>query len=302
MILCDWTNFKTIVNNKNLLVQMVEFDTTYELLAFDGAFQLRCTLYKNEASQEDAVEDFEDNYKDNANQVLAPVTSEGLPYNAINRIPGGYTQYPTGRADNIANGTYGDGDILKLDESNTTKHFQLLHHWYAVGAKAIWKGGNFADVMNATLMCPATTGAVEQAGDFDKYQVAPGANMFIPAEIGQGDWDINLAAKLTNTDILKCTPVPSPGNQGWFDYDKWNNVLTVNEDQEGGYNLFDFDINLFKFGNHLFGGDDRECDFICSDVIGKLLYNSWKIKFELTADTTGVEVGIVMLAFVQKNL
>ena len=44
---------------------------------------------------------------------------------ANNRIPSGYTIYPTGIADDISNGNYGAGNKLKLNSSTTSVEFQI---------------------------------------------------------------------------------------------------------------------------------------------------------------------------------
>ena len=237
-----------------------------------------------------------------------PKTEDARDIIVINCIPLGYTIYPTGQGDNITNGTYGDGDKILLTDvtpGTTDKAtLQFLSHWFGIGGRVIWESASVLDEMNAMLVAPATTGAVEQAGDYDKYALGGGANMFIPATPGAGAWDIDLTAKLTNTDILKCTPVPAAGNTGYFDYNSATNVLTVNSGGAGGYNLYDFDVNLFRFANTIFGRkqDGAESLLEASDVIGKLLFNCWQIRFTLDATTTGVKCAVIITTAIKKNI
>lgn len=229
-------------------------------------------------------------------------TSEGLEYFAINRIPAGYTQYHAGIADDITNGNFGGGVPLVLDASNTTRYFQLLNHWFVIGGRAFWEGGKVDDYIEAEMVAPATTGLTQQTGDFDKYALGGGLNMIIPVPEDQGSWDMDLTAKLNaNVDILKATPVPSPGNQGWFNYDADTNVITPCGSQSGGYNLFDFDVVLHKFCRRCYGFNGHAA-LESADVIGKKVFNFWKFKFTITVNTSGARVGINLTTAVKGNV
>lgn len=214
------------------------------------------------------------------------MTSDYRPYMAPNRIPAGYSLYVSGIADDLSAGTYGGGVPLKFSAANSSRIFGLLDHYYVIGARAIWELCSSDNYFDATLYAPASTGLNNQAGDFDKYQVDTGKYMIIPAAPGQGAWDIDLTAKHTNTNILKCTPVPQAGNTGYFDYDADSNVLTVNSAGKGGYNLFDCDVNLHSFGRNVWGksisGSESSLDI--TELVGKKLFNSWRFKFELKKD------------------
>ena len=203
--------------------------------------------------------------------------------NMNNRVPNGYSLYVVGESDDIANGIYGGGDELQFSESNNSVDFRLLNHYYAIGARAIWSGCDINNYFNATLIAPASSGATNQTGDYDKVEIIPssGLHLFKPVDTGTGSWDMTLTDTLTNTSILKATPVPATGNNGWFDYDSTTNILTANMEQTGGYNLYDFDVNLHSFGRKVWGtpqsGGITALDI--TDLVGKLLFNSWKINF-----------------------
>jgi hypothetical protein len=232
----------------------------------------------NEPLADDSVRSMQMYSKVGSLLIPSPATDDGRMLQATNRVPGGYSLYITGEADNIASGTYGGGTALQFDSSNTTKDFQLLNHFYAIGARVNWEGCSIANYFNATLVAPATTGLTNTTGDFNKYAVT-GGNLIIPAPPGAGAWSMDLTAKLTNTQILKAVPIPAAGNNGWFDYNSTLNELTVNSEQTGGYNLFDFEINLHSFGRKIWaqsGAGQSSMDV--TDLVGKLLYNSWKIR------------------------
>ena len=225
---------------------------------------------------------------------------------AVNRIPPGFTIYPTGAGDNIANNTYGDGENVLMTNAESTKSFQFLHHFYAIGGRAIWEGADLTSYVDGWLVAPASTGWTEATGDFNKVNVGGDFNMLVPAAPGQGAWNVDLTAKIGATQVLASTPVPAAGNDGFFDYDSDTNTLTVNAQQQGGYNLYDFEINLFKFANKAWGRklDGAESSYEATDVVGKLLYNTWKIKFTLTpgAGNSACKCGIILTTAAKKNL
>lgn len=296
-----WETFKAFATSKGLRIQYVELGNTYYLFASEGSsLSFRCSLYKDNSAD---VQDFENNFKSETNKPLVLKTDDARNINVTNRIPLGYTVYPTGRADNIANGTYGNGTKLKFDANTTSASFQMLSHWYGIGGRLIWESATLDDEVSATLIAPATTGLTQTTGDYTKVNIAGPYNKIKPVTEGTGDWSLDLTAKLTNTQILKCTPVPTAGNTGWFDYNSDTNVLTRNMTQTGGYDLYDFDVNLFKFANTIYGRkqDGAESILEATDVIGKLLFNSWKITFTLTPVTQGVRCGIIITTATKKN-
>jgi len=226
---------------------------------------------------------------------------------SINRIPAGYTVYPTGIADDITNGNYGGGTKLKMDSTTTFVELQMLDHYYAIGGRAIWENAHLDCYMDAKLCAPASTGLTNVTGDFIKYNVGGPYNLIAPVSAGTGDWDIDLTATQTNTSILKCVPVPSSGNNGFFDYNSDTNVITPRLDQKGGYDLYDFNIDLFAFCRYCWGkaGNGSETLLDIPNVIGKLLFNFWKIRFDLKHDggTLSTEkIGLVMILAAKGNV
>jgi hypothetical protein len=175
--------------------------------------------------------------------------------------------------------------------------------WFLLGGRVIWEGADLDDYMNAKLVAPATAG-VNSAGDFNKYAIGGGLNMFIPAAPGAGAWTLNLAEKFTSTDVLKCCPVPSPTNTGYFDYDIDTNTLTVNAGA-GGYNLFDFEVTMFYLAHRIWGSknDGGESHLDVTEVVGKTLLANWVVQLDLvTAKTSGIKAGIVMTTAVRVNV
>lgn len=205
---------------------------------------------------------------------------------AENRIPAGYTLYIAGESDDISAGTHGGGDKLIFNSSTTQVDFRQLDHFYVIGARCIWEGCDLTNYFDAKMVAPATTGATETTGDFNKYNLGGSLNMFIPTAAGTGSWDMDITATYTNTEILKCTPVPVSGNNGYFDYNSDTNVLSVNSGGTGGYNLYDFDADLHVFARKAWGkkGDGNESSLDITGLVGKLLFKNWLIRFNFYKD------------------
>lgn len=299
----DWSIIKAFVDSRGKqCLQGIEHADKYDLIAVDGVLILTCELRKDSSDTTD-LDDYEANYKPSANQILAPSTTDNRRLNAVNRIPPGYTVCNTGRGDDISTGSYGTGPRLILDANTPSVDFQMLGHWYGIGGRVIWESASLDDHCAAMLMAPATTGLTQTTGDFNKVNLGGPYNVIVPAAPGTGAWSMDLTAKHASTQILKAVPVPVAGNLGFFDYDSTANVLTPNYTQKGGYNLYDFDVNLFRFCNSIHGRkmDGAESVTESSDVVGKLLFNTWIIRFNLTAVTQGVRCGAVVTVGIQRS-
>lgn len=306
----SWTDFKAEILAAQLSFKYKIINNSYYVWAFDGDLSMFCQVLILDSPAPDGSDqqDFETNYQSKAVKFLEPKTADNRSILATNRIPPGYTIYPTGVSDNIISGTYGDGYDIKMDDSNVGTSnkatVQFLQHWYGIGGRIIWESATLADSVSAMLVAPASTGLTQATGDYTKYALGGPYHIILPVTAGTGDWSINLTSKLSNTSILKCTPVPAAGNNGWFDYDSDANALTRNMTQTGGYNLYDFDINLFRFARKIWGRkmDGAESMLETTDVVGKLLYNSWQIRFQLDNVTAGVKCGAVITTAMKKNI
>lgn len=240
-----------------------------------------------------------------------PKTPDGRDYIATNRIGPGFTLYPTGAGDNIANGTYGNGPDVLLTMAAPTQVFQMLNNWYVVGGHTVWEGANLDDYFNGWIVAPATTGITANGGgtgNHDKYAI-PGtggtAHMMIPNLNNTGAYDLNLAGTLTNCPtILSATPVPSAGGGGWYDFNSDTNVLTVNPSHNGNFNLYDFPINLFKLATRIRGTatNGGQIHLEATDVVGKLIFNSWQLKVTFTTTKESARLFIWLMTAAKKNI
>lgn len=223
---------------------------------------------------------------------------------AVNKIAPGYTVYQTGKGDGVATSPgFRTGEDLKFDYVTTSRRFQMKQAWFLLGGRVIWEGADLDDHMNAKLVAPATVGT-NAAGNFNKYALGGGLNMFVPATPGAGAWTLDLTEKYTGTDVLKCCPVPSSTNTGYFDYDIDTNTLTVNATATGNYNLFDFELTMFHLASRIWGSkmDGAESHLDVTEVVGKTLLANWIVQLDLvTVKTSGIKVGVVMTTAVRAN-
>jgi hypothetical protein len=305
----SWTEFRDRINSKNYPFQEFDVNGSYQLVTTDGLLQYETFIHTDGDMASEKTE-YEADYQPFANQSFVPRTSEGLPTSSINRIPFGYTIYPTGVSDDPVAGTYGSGVDLLLDKDNKTADCCFLNNWYAIGAEAGWSGDTVPrDYVTATLIAGATTGTNGSGFDFTKVATGLGFNLYVPTAPGAGDWDLDLDAKHTGKEFLNVTPVPVAGNTGFFDYDKLTKRVKVNTGGTGGYNLYDVNLPLFSLGRKLWGvNGGGEKSFIVEGVIGKLLYANWFIRFELTiwdeSNRTGNEpyVGMNVVTGAKANI
>lgn len=123
---------------------------------------------------------------------------------------------------------------------------------YLAGGEFFPNSGSFGDKVNYKIIAPSSK-SIESlnpgAGAFDTYNLGfPGVNMYVPNPTMSGQYDLDLDAKLNaNVSFTKAVPIPATNGDGFFDYDHDTNILTVNPYQTGGYNLFDFPMDLQRF-------------------------------------------------------
>lgn len=239
----------------------------------------------------------------------APKTPDGKDVVATNRIPDGFTLGSEGASDDMVNGVYGGGQPFTMNDTSpgTSNKFtlQFMNNWYGTGGRVIWESAALVDSVNAVLVAPASTGWTNAAGNFNKYNIVGPYNMLVPASPGAGAWNVNLAATLnSNVATLASVPVPSLTNTGYFDYNPTTNVLTVNALGQGGYNLYDFPINLFRICNQVWGRkqDGAESVLESSDVVAKMMLSMWVVNFTLNNVTPGVKCGIIIHTARTKNI
>lgn len=112
----SWSDLKTVVSNKNLALQYEDDGSFYRVFAFDKSICYRCDIYQEDPAGTDQ-DDFETNYKDDANgpdEIKDPdrkafVVSVSRPLNT-------YTYFTTA-GDTVSD--IGGGTRLTWDFSNS---------------------------------------------------------------------------------------------------------------------------------------------------------------------------------------
>lgn len=159
-------------------------------------------------------------------------------------------QFP-GSGDDITNGARLGGTDFKCtltSTGSTTVEFQFME-WISIGGgSARYTGALIGDYLHYDAYAPATAGTSNPgAGAYDKYNLGGPCNLYIPNGTTTGDWDLNLTEKHNaNVVFTKVVPVPASNKDGWFDWDSDTYAVTLNANQKGGYNLFDFEIHLTR--------------------------------------------------------
>lgn len=106
----DWSEYKGVIDSKHIPVQYVEQGGFYNIWAIDGVTNYRTVIQKITPTPTDSdQEDFENNYKGDANKVGYYVRPEVRPLNT--------TAYFTSRGDNTG---VGDGKKICWNFSNST--------------------------------------------------------------------------------------------------------------------------------------------------------------------------------------
>jgi hypothetical protein len=72
-ILVNWSTIKNFFTSRNVPLQYVEENNFYHLKAFDSYFSVSCNLLKDNS---DDVNDFEDNYKEDANKRISEIITQ----------------------------------------------------------------------------------------------------------------------------------------------------------------------------------------------------------------------------------
>lgn len=114
-----WSDYKTLISSKKLLIQYAEFADRYDLYAVEAsAFMWVCSIAKGGGS--DAT-DFENNYKSDANAPLEVKDDDGKPYTRAESRPIYTATWFTGSGDKTDSPEeIGRGKEFRWDMSDTT--------------------------------------------------------------------------------------------------------------------------------------------------------------------------------------
>lgn len=198
MNVISWSSFKTLKSSKNLGIQYSETESYYNIfLAEDKSFLWNISLLKG---SEDS-DDFEANYKSDANKPLEYRSTDGLPKVASAKFVESLNFFPTGNTEQAS---------LSSEETKYIKfHFNVSYT--LSGVHVSWKDANFGDYI--IFEVGVYTGASED--DFvalntfsDGFKVM-GTNSIVfdvptvktvpsTIDIGYGSMDVYIRVKCVN--------------------------------------------------------------------------------------------------------
>jgi len=110
---------------------------------------------------------------------------------------------------------------------------------------------NKDDYASVELFASATPVVANGGGTGNCNLVPVGPYQLIVPAAGNGAHDIDLNAKVGTSSVHQASLVPASAGDGFFDYDEDTNEITMNVTQTGGYNLFNSEIILQRFLNHV---------------------------------------------------
>lgn len=128
----SWQVFKQFVDNKDLSIQFIEYNSEYSLNAIDGAFAMECVLDKTPTDPTE-LDDFETNYKPNGNK---PTRSHFV--HALG--PDAHTISPVGM-------------LFTATKGQTTSHDKQLTEAYALkGGVMLTKDSEWGDSIKVQVI------------------------------------------------------------------------------------------------------------------------------------------------------
>lgn len=182
--------------------------------------------------------------------VEEPHAADGKLYVSPDMWPLGTITNFTGAADDVANGVVGT-DLLSIESTaaeDKAKTIQFIEPSYIAGGHVQYKGAVLGDHVSFKTVVPGTVGTEVGPGQgaYAKVSIGGGLNIFAPYP--GGGWDLNLTEKENaNVNFTKVRPVPSPGSEGFFDWNPETGAVTLNAAQKGGYNLIDGAVTINEF-------------------------------------------------------
>lgn len=170
-----------------------------------------------------------------------PVSSAGVPvFDSSNQLDGNYPRVVAGRADSTTTRWLGTQFITELSGVDTIeKTYQFLDHAYLIEAHFFWTGAETGDWVDYYLDAPVSDFTSSPGtGSYDKGVGPASGSKAIYRPGGDGDYNLSL------TDAAKSHPVPNLTGTGQFDWDTVNDVLVVNTDGKGSWDLYDADNTI----------------------------------------------------------
>lgn len=176
-----WADFKTLVVNKNLLIQYVSRDNVYDIYGADGPFLWHVIIVKDGGS--DQV-DFETNYKSTSNLPLEYRSVDGL------------TKFASAMfVDNLGYWVDGSNGILTISSGQTGYvRTSFATNFSLNGVDIHWAGANLGDCVNFEIGVYSNN---DTSSENNFIQIAQFANQYRV---------LNEGTKTFNVDTVKTVP------------------------------------------------------------------------------------------------
>ena len=277
-----WSVWKQCQTTKNGQYQFDDDGYTYTIWFYDGPEVHICNIWKSavpsgiiaagytQANNDADKADFETNYKNTGNGVILPRSVDGRPNIAPNSFPMWSNLYFFGRGDDdgygIAKGPYFQASSDAAGD--TIVQFHLTDLTYIIGGIINYTGAQIGDTVSYSVLAPATpTGSGTQA--VNPVNVGPG-NILIPSQTATGQ----------TIDLTTAIPVENVTNTGHWNWDmsktgKGN--VTPNYLGNGGWDLYDFQINLGNVAAEApMVGDNMRIEIMVESVTSMMVLPQWQ--------------------------
>lgn len=144
-IILNWADFKALATSKNFRIQYTETGSIYYIFAVDGILQYETEIFKNATNQvanatleNENQDDFETNYKANANLPLEYKSSDGLTKFAPSKFADVLSLY--------VDGTNGLADMGAGETKYCKTHYSFSYT--LAGVNVTWSGSNWGDYVD----------------------------------------------------------------------------------------------------------------------------------------------------------
>lgn len=121
-------------------------------------------------------------------------------------------------------------------------------------------------------------------GNCNLVPIGGDAHLVVPSETGTHLVDLD--TKIGTSSVHQVSPVPA-GGTGYWNYDTDTNEITPSTPGEGDYNLFDVEIPMQKFLNHVRIREDLS-QFLGADAKLVLPHWTWRVTLHHPAGTREV--------------
>lgn len=279
----DWTTLKSLVWNKNMVLQFDDDGHTYTLFAIDSAVVYVAKIYQDGVPYGSGVDatqnstdktDFETNYKTAASTAsIIPRAPDGKENSLPNLFPVGTQVTTPGAGDSssvIGAGTDFSAALGSGTAASTTVSWTFKDPVWIAGGAVNYQNAVYGDNLNYQLVAAATTTTSGGGtGNCNLTALGGGKNMIVPSN-GAGSYNLNA-----------WVPVPNTTMTGHWDWVAPSNgigagTLNPNYNGTGQYDLYDFQVtlgNLLGPGYKMMGA--FSLDFTIPAIVPKKLLPQW---------------------------